>query len=95
MQILDRIVSKVGRRIDETSPMCDARLPDGSRVNAIIPPLALDGPSLTESLRHGVTTIFMGSCSLSTIHVDPATAGDLFGRVEAIPRRFVINTLRR
>jgi pilus assembly protein CpaF len=47
MQILDRIVSKVGRRIDETSPMVDARLPDGSRVNAIIPPLALDGPSLT------------------------------------------------
>jgi len=47
MQILDRIVSKVGRRIDETSPMCDARLPDGSRVNAVIPPLALDGPSLT------------------------------------------------
>ena len=47
MQILDRIVSKVGRRIAETSPMCDARLPDGSRVNAIIPPLALDGPSLT------------------------------------------------
>lgn len=47
LQILDRIVSKVGRRIDETCPMCDARLPDGSRVNAIIPPLALDGPSMT------------------------------------------------
>jgi pilus assembly protein CpaF len=47
LQILDRIISKVGRRIDETSPMCDARLPDGSRLNAIIPPLALDGPSLT------------------------------------------------
>lgn len=47
LQILDRIVSKVGRRIDETTPMCDARLPDGSRLNAIIPPLALDGPSLT------------------------------------------------
>jgi len=47
IQILDRIVSKVGRRIDETNPMCDARLPDGSRLNAIIPPLALDGPSLT------------------------------------------------
>ena len=47
LQIIDRIVSKVGRRIDETSPMCDARLPDGSRVNAIIPPLALDGPSMT------------------------------------------------
>ncbi len=47
LQILDRIVSRVGRRIDETSPMVDARLPDGSRVNAIIPPLALDGPALT------------------------------------------------
>lgn len=47
LQILDRIVSRVGRRIDETSPMCDARLPDGSRLNAVIPPLALDGPSLT------------------------------------------------
>ncbi|MCS7047245.1 MAG: ATPase, T2SS/T4P/T4SS family, partial [Gemmataceae bacterium] len=47
MQIIDRIVSKVGRRVDETSPMCDARLPDGSRVNAIIPPLALDGASLS------------------------------------------------
>ena len=43
MQIIDRIVSKVGRRVDETCPMVDARLPDGSRVNAIIPPLALDG----------------------------------------------------
>jgi len=43
LQIIDRIVSKVGRRIDETSPMVDARLEDGSRVNAIIPPLALDG----------------------------------------------------
>lgn len=44
LQIIDRIVSRVGRRVDETSPMVDARLPDGSRVNAIIPPLALDGP---------------------------------------------------
>jgi pilus assembly protein CpaF len=47
MQIIDRIVSRVGRRIDESSPMVDARLPDGSRVNAIIPPLALDGPSMS------------------------------------------------
>src|SRR6202047_2729020 len=47
MQIIDRIVSKIGRRVDETSPMVDARLPDGSRVNAIIPPLALDGPSMS------------------------------------------------
>src|SRR3954466_11836476 len=47
LQIIDRIVSKVGRRVDETSPMVDARLPDGSRVNAIIPPLALDGASVS------------------------------------------------
>src|SRR5207237_1841019 len=47
MQIIDRIVSRVGRRVDESSPMVDARLPDGSRVNAIIPPLALDGPVLS------------------------------------------------
>ena len=47
LQIIDRIVSRVGRRVDESSPMVDARLPDGSRVNAIIPPLSLDGPSLS------------------------------------------------
>jgi pilus assembly protein CpaF len=47
LQIIDRIVSKVGRRVDETSPMVDARLPDGSRVNAVIPPLALDGASVS------------------------------------------------
>jgi pilus assembly protein CpaF len=47
MRIIDRIVSPLGRRIDESSPMVDARLPDGSRVNAIIPPLALNGPTLT------------------------------------------------
>ena len=44
MKIIDKIVSRIGRRVDESSPMVDARLPDGSRVNAIIPPLALDGP---------------------------------------------------
>jgi pilus assembly protein CpaF len=47
LQIIDRIVSKIGRRVDESSPYVDARLPDGSRVNAIIPPLALDGPVLS------------------------------------------------
>ncbi|MFO0888953.1 MAG: CpaF family protein [Isosphaeraceae bacterium] len=47
LQIIDRIVSRVGRRVDETSPMVDARLPNGSRFNAIIPPLALDGPVVT------------------------------------------------
>ena len=47
MRVIERIVSRVGRRIDEMSPMVDARLPDGSRVNAVIPPLAIDGPQLS------------------------------------------------
>ena len=47
LQIIDRIVSRVGRRLDESSPMVDARLPDGSRLNAIIPPLSLKGPALS------------------------------------------------
>ena len=47
LRIIDKIVSQVGRRVDEASPMVDARLPDGSRVNAVIPPLALSGPTLT------------------------------------------------
>ena len=47
MNICQRIVSQVGRRVDESSPICDARLPDGSRVNVIAPPLAIDGPTLT------------------------------------------------
>jgi len=55
IQIIDRIVSRVGRHVDESSPMVDARLPDGSRVNAIIPPLAIDGPMLSIR-RFGVRT---------------------------------------
>jgi pilus assembly protein CpaF len=47
LKVIEKIVERVGRRVDESSPMVDARLPDGSRVNAIIPPLALDGPSLS------------------------------------------------
>src|SRR5262245_20186981 len=56
MRIIDRIVARVGRRVDESSPMVDARLPDGSRVNAIIPPLAVDGPILSIR-RFGVKTL--------------------------------------
>lgn len=55
----------------------------------------LAGPDLSESLRHGVTTIMLGSCSLSTIHVDGTEAGDLFGRVEAIPRDHVIDAVNQ
>ncbi|AFM17609.1 N-acyl-D-aspartate/D-glutamate deacylase [Mycolicibacterium chubuense NBB4] len=55
----------------------------------------LDGPALTESLRHGVTTVLLGSCSLSTVYVDGQDAGDIFGRVEAIPREHVIAAVDR
>ena len=67
LKIIDKIASAVGRRIDEASPMVDARLEDGSRVNAIIPPLALDGPSL----------------SIRKFSVDPLTVDDLirFGTI--------------
>jgi pilus assembly protein CpaF len=60
MKIIDKIVSRVGRRVDESSPMVDARLPDGSRVNAIIPPLALDGPILSIR-RFSATPLQMGN----------------------------------
>ena len=65
MRIIERIVSRVGRRVDESSPMVDARLPDGSRVNAIIPPLALDGPML----------------SIRRFGRDPLTAEQLIGNL--------------
>jgi pilus assembly protein CpaF len=62
-RIIDKIVSRVGRRVDESSPMVDARLPDGSRVNAVIPPLAIDGSSLT----------------IRKFAADPLTVHDLVG----------------
>lgn len=53
----------------------------------------LCAPELSESLRHGVTTVMLGSCSLSTVYLDSVDASDIFGRVEAIPRRYVIEHL--
>src|SRR4051812_40828393 len=75
LRIVDKIVSQVGRRIDESSPMVDARLPDGSRVNAIIPPLALKGPTLT----------------IRKFSRDPYTMNDLitFGTVSASAAQFL------
>lgn len=55
----------------------------------------LNGPALAESLRHGVTTVMLGSCSLSTVHIDGTDAGDIFGRVEAIPREHVIGAVEQ
>jgi pilus assembly protein CpaF len=70
LRIIDKIVSQIGRRIDESSPMVDARLPDGSRVNAIIPPLSLKGPTLT----------------IRKFARDPYTMDDLIGFGSVTPR---------
>ncbi|HET7857224.1 MAG TPA: CpaF family protein, partial [Gaiellaceae bacterium] len=79
-RIIDRIVSQVGRRIDEASPMVDARLPDGSRVNAIIPPLALRGPVLT----------------IRKFSRDPYTMDDLiaFGSISAKAAQFLASCVK-
>jgi pilus assembly protein CpaF len=80
LRIIDKIVSQVGRRVDEASPMVDARLPDGSRVNAIIPPLALRGPTLT----------------IRKFARDPYTMDDLinFGSVSAKCAQFLAQCVR-
>jgi pilus assembly protein CpaF len=72
---IDKIVSRIGRRVDESSPMVDARLPDGSRVNAIVPPLAIDGSALT----------------IRKFSADPLTADDLvrFGSLTPASRAFI------
>ena len=80
LRIIDKIVSQVGRRVDEASPMVDARLPDGSRVNAIIPPLALRGPTLT----------------IRKFSRDPYTMDDLiaFGSITAQAAHFLAACVR-
>src|SRR6478735_3586759 len=81
MRVIDRIVSRVGRRVDDSSPMVDARLQDGSRVNAIIPPLALDGPILSIR-RFGVDPLTMSD--LIRMHALPEMAAEvLAGCVKA------------
>ena len=81
LQVIDRIVSAVGRRIDDSSPMVDARLPDGSRVNAIIKPLALDGPHL--SIRKFKRDALSGEDLLRTESLNPAMLEMLQGVVKA------------
>jgi pilus assembly protein CpaF len=81
IRIIQRIVGRLGRRIDEVSPMVDARLPDGSRVNAIIPPLALDGPSLSIR-RFGVQPLNIDDL-LRNGALLPETADFLAAAVEA------------
>src|SRR5438067_11712721 len=79
--IIDKIVSNVGRRVDESSPMCDARLDDGSRVNVIIPPLAIDGPIMSIR-RFGRTAIGVDQL-LATRTLTPPMMELLRGAVKA------------
>jgi len=81
MKIIDKIVSRVGRRIDESSPMVDARLPDGSRVNAIIPPLAIDGAMM--SIRRFATVPYTMDDILGFKTLTPEMAEIMQGLVKA------------
>ena len=87
MQVIERIVSAVGRRVDESSPLVDARLADGSRVNAIIPPLALDGPIL--SIRRFATEPLRMSDLIELGTVTPGLANLLAAIVHARPNILV------
>jgi pilus assembly protein CpaF len=81
MNICQRIVSQVGRRVDESSPICDARLPDGSRVNVIAPPLAIDGPVLTIRKFKRDRLDLDQLAKLGTISSDGKQILDIIGRV--------------
>ncbi len=81
MRIIDRIVSPLGRRVDESSPMVDARLPSGYRVNAIIPPLAIDGPSIT--IRKFATTPYTAQDLIANHTLSPQLVLFLKAAVEA------------
>ncbi|MFL5165439.1 MAG: CpaF family protein [Microvirga sp.] len=81
MNICQRIVSQVGRRVDESSPICDARLPDGSRVNVIAPPLAIDGPTLTiRKFKKDKLTLDQ-LCRFGAISPEGATLLKIIGKV--------------
>jgi len=80
LNICQRIVSQIGRRVDESSPICDARLPDGSRVNVIVPPLAIDGPSLTIRKFKKDKLTLEQMVDFGTISPEGATILEIIGR---------------
>ena len=94
-----RVVDVSARELDDTDcpEVVDATgkwvLPGFVDIHTHYDVEVLNGPGLPESVRHGVTTVLLGSCSLSTVHVEGTDAGDLFGRVEAIPRQHVIDAV--
>ncbi|MFA5899890.1 MAG: CpaF family protein [Hyphomicrobium sp.] len=81
MNICQRIVSQVGRRVDESSPICDARLPDGSRVNVIAPPLAIDGPALTIRKFKRDRLNLQQLCKIGTVSPEGQALLEVIGRV--------------
>ncbi|MFN4099541.1 MAG: CpaF family protein [Pararhodobacter sp.] len=81
LNVCQRIVSQVGRRVDESSPICDARLPDGSRVNVIVPPLAVDGPTLTIRKFKKDKLTLAQLVRFGAITPDGATLLEIIGRV--------------
>ncbi|KAA8887107.1 amidohydrolase family protein [Nocardia colli] len=95
----DRVVAVSAQPLDETDcpNVIDAAgkwvVPGMVDIHTHYDIEVLKTPALAESVRHGITTVLLGSCSLSTVHVGPTDAGDLFGRVEAIPRKHVIDTI--
>jgi len=81
LNICQRIVSQVGRRVDESSPICDARLPDGSRVNVIVPPLAIDGPALTIRKFKKDRLTLEQLCNFGSISPEGKVLLEIIGRV--------------
>ncbi|WP_029901409.1 N-acyl-D-amino-acid deacylase family protein [Nocardia brasiliensis] len=97
----DRVVAVSADPLDETgcAQVVDAAgkwvVPGMIDIHTHYDVEVLKTPALSESVRHGITTVLLGSCSLSTVHVGATDAGDLFGRVEAIPRRHVIEAVEQ
>ena len=95
LHVIDRILSPLGRRVDEASPMVDARLPDGSRVNVVIPPLAIDGPALTIRRFSAQALTCEDLVALGTLDADTVELLDAGGAGAAQPARLGGNGQRQ
>ncbi len=95
LNICQRIVSQIGRRVDESSPICDARLPDGSRVNVIVPPLAIDGPALTIRKFKKDKLTLAQLVKFGTITLEGATILEIVGKSRVNMHRLRRHRLRQ